>query len=74
MKFIKQIMPARQIDAVRSFAAQTKEAFVSVRDGQIEVTEMQTNSNGIDCRWTANDLNEAVNSLIGAGYQIEIAA
>ena len=74
MKLIKQIAPARQIDAVRSFAAQSKEAFIAEKGGEVFVTIMQTNSNGLDCRWTAANKDEAIRSLLEAGYEIEAAA
>jgi hypothetical protein len=70
MTFTKQIAPARQIDAFRSFAAQIKYAYVAAKNGVVTVTEMQTNSNGLDCQWTANSEAEAAASLIGAGYSL----
>lgn len=74
MTFTKQIAPARQIDAFRSFVAEIKRAYVVTRNGEVVVTEMQTNSNGLDCQWTATSEAEAAAALLGAGYQIEAAA
>ncbi len=73
MTFTKQIAPARKIDAFRSFEAQVKYAYVSPRDGSFLVTEMQTNSDGIDCQWTAATAAQATSALLSAGYVIEAA-
>jgi hypothetical protein len=68
MTFTKQIAPARQIDAFRAFAAQVKFAYVATKNGEVIVTEMQTNANALDCQWTAKSEIEARASLLKAGY------
>jgi len=73
MTFTKQLRPARQIDAFRSFAAQIKYAYVAPRAGKFLVTILQTNSDGLDCQWTENTEAEAISALAEAGYRKEAA-
>jgi hypothetical protein len=69
MTFTKQIAPASN-----GFLAQIKMAYIVPRAGKFMVTVMQTNSNGLDCQWFADNEAEVTNEFLAAGYQIEAAA